>query len=177
MLCFSKKTILLALLIAVISLTSIVYADISDEAGGIIDGFNNAGSSASTLETPVAKILGLIKYIGVAVALGMIIVIGIKWMTAGAGGKATVKDTLLPYLIGAICVGAFGAIAEFAINLGQDNGGNVTTSTSTSTSTKQNTNTVLCGCSTCNGNQKKYSSSSCGCALCQVGACKCSSCK
>ena len=165
---------MIILIVLALAFSSVVFAGSASE---VINGLDSNASNGGILTGPVNTIVGIIKYIAIAVAFGMIVIIGIKWMTAGAGGKATVKDTLLPYLIGAICVGAFGAIAEFAINLGQDNGGNVTTSTSTSTSTKQNTNTVLCGCSTCNGNQKKYSSSSCGCALCQVGACKCSSCK
>ena len=46
----------------------------------------------------------------------MIIYIGIKYMTSGAGKKAEVKDTLLPYLVGAICVGAATTIASFAMN-------------------------------------------------------------
>lgn len=66
--------------------------------------------------TVVGKIIGFIQYAAWAVAIGMIIYIGIKYMTAGAGKKADAKETLLPYLIGAICVGAATTIASFAMN-------------------------------------------------------------
>ncbi len=66
--------------------------------------------------TVVGKIIGFIQYAAWAVAIGMIIYIGIKYMTSGAGKKAEVKDTLLPYLVGAICVGAATTIASFAMN-------------------------------------------------------------
>lgn len=161
---FSKKIVFLALLVATVSLINVAYAGIADEAGGVISGFDKA-DGAGVLETPAGSVLGIINYIAIAVALGMIIVIGIKWMTAGAGGKATVKDTLLPYLIGAICVAAGTAIAKFAINLGQ------------ATQTSSDDNIVLCGCPTCDGIQRRSSGTSCGCSACQAGVCKCSSCK
>lgn len=87
-------------------------------AASVIGGLNNSASDGGILSGPVSRIIGVIKYIAIAVALGMVIIIGIKWMTAPAGGKAAVKDTFLPYLIGAICVGAASAIAQFAIGLG-----------------------------------------------------------
>ena len=88
------------------------------DASSVIGGLNNASTDVGVLAGPATAIIGLIKYIAIAVAFGMIIIIGIKWMTSGAGGKAAVKDTFLPYLIGAICVGAASAIAEFALGLG-----------------------------------------------------------
>lgn len=69
--------------------------------------------------TVVGKIIGFIRYAAWGVAIGMIIYIGIKYMMTGAGNKATVKETLLPYLIGAICVGAATTIASFAMNFAQ----------------------------------------------------------
>ena len=66
--------------------------------------------------TVVGKIIGFIQYAAWAIAIGMIIYIGIKYMMSGAGDKAKVKETLLPYLVGAICVGAATTIASFAMN-------------------------------------------------------------
>lgn len=66
--------------------------------------------------TVVGKIIGFIQYAAWAIAIGMIIYIGIKYMMSGAGEKAKVKETLLPYLVGAICVGAATTIASFAMN-------------------------------------------------------------
>ena len=63
-------------------------------------------------------ILGFIKYAAFAIAIGMLIFIGIKYMMSGAGEKAEVKKTLLPFLVGAILVGGASAIAEWAIDMG-----------------------------------------------------------
>ena len=65
--------------------SSIVFAS---DASSVIGGLNNASSDVGVLAGPATAIIGLIKYIAIAVAFGMIIIIGIKWMTAGAGGKA-----------------------------------------------------------------------------------------
>lgn len=89
----------------------------NQNASEIIGGFSG-GADAGVLEGPVNVILGILQYAAWAVALGMIIIIGILYMTKGAGGKADVKTTLLPYFIGAICVGAATTIAKFVMSLG-----------------------------------------------------------
>lgn len=114
---FTIMTILCVFTMAFSSVALATSTGTSD-AASVIGGLNNSASDGGILSGPVSKIIGVIKYIAIAVALGMVIIIGIKWMTAPAGGKAAVKDTFLPYLIGAICVGAASAIAQFAISLG-----------------------------------------------------------
>lgn len=88
---------------------SVAFADVEDITPIVPseNGFTNI----------VSKILGFIQYAAWAVAIGMIIWIGIKYMMSGAGNKAQVKETLLPYLVGAVCVGAATTIASFAMNL------------------------------------------------------------
>ena len=104
--------ILIALALA---FSSVVFAGSASE---VINGLDSNASNGGILTGPVNTIVGIIKYIAIAVAFGMIVIIGIKWMTAGAGGKAAIKDTFLPYLIGAICVGAASTIAQVALRLG-----------------------------------------------------------
>lgn len=65
----------------------------------------------------VSSILGYVQFFAFAIAIGMMIFIGIKYMMAGAGQKAEVKSTLLPYLIGAICVGGASTLAKWALSL------------------------------------------------------------
>ena len=69
------------------------------------------------LDNPLASILGIITVIAGAVAVGMLIFIGIKYMTKGAGAKAEVKDTLIPYLIGALLVAGASSLASVALGL------------------------------------------------------------
>lgn len=160
---FCKKTIFMFALMIVFSLTSIVYADIADEASGIISDLNSGSSGGGALETPISKILGYITYTAYAVAIGMIIIIGINWMSASAGGKAKIKDTFLPYLIGAICVGAATTIASFAINFGSSGG--FTQSANATYSYNDTTNKLACKCTTCK-------IPFCGCQSCLTGNCE-----
>lgn len=57
-------------------------------------------------------IIGLIQFIGVAIALGMLIIIGIKYITAEPSEKANIKDQSLVYLFGAILIFAATGILE-----------------------------------------------------------------
>jgi len=56
------------------------------------------------LDTKANTILGMVQWIGFVVGTAMIIYIGIKYITAGAGQKAEVKSTMVPLLVGAILV-------------------------------------------------------------------------
>ena len=53
------------------------------------------------------KIVGIIRVVGTMVAVGMIIVLGIKYMMGSAEERAEYKKTMFPYFIGAILI--FGA--------------------------------------------------------------------
>lgn len=56
------------------------------------------------LASVVGTILGAMKFVGYVVAIVMIIYVGIKYLTAGAGEKAKIKDTLVPMLAGALLI-------------------------------------------------------------------------
>ena len=55
-------------------------------------------------ESLVGQILGLLQFVAVAIALAMLLVIGIKYITASPEGKADIKGTAIAYLIGAVCI-------------------------------------------------------------------------
>lgn len=65
----------------------------------------------------VSNILGLIQFVGVAIALGMLIVIGIQYVTASSSKKGEIKDTAINYLFGAVCIFAAAGILEGVKNL------------------------------------------------------------
>lgn len=64
-----------------------------------------------------AKILGVMQWLGYAIAVGMIIFCGIKFVMAGAGEKAKIKETLVPILIGAILIACAVTITRAAFGL------------------------------------------------------------
>ena len=61
-------------------------------------------TETANLTTTVNKVLGVIQWIGVVVAVIMVMYVGVKYLTAGAGQKAEAKSTLVPMLIGAVLV-------------------------------------------------------------------------
>ena len=56
------------------------------------------------------RIIGIMRVVGTLVAVVMVIVLGIKYMTGSAEEKAANKKSMLPYLIGA-------GILFFAVNI------------------------------------------------------------
>ncbi len=81
------------------------------------------GDSGIELETDfVDKITDLISKIGAFIAVGVMMIIGIKYMTGSLEEKATYKKSMIPYVIG--CFLLFGAsilapkITELFSNLG-----------------------------------------------------------
>ena len=71
--------------------------------------FGNTGISATDTISGVAsgtvnKVLGAIQWIGYAIAVGMLLYIGIKYVMASANEKADLKNSLVRYLIGAILI-------------------------------------------------------------------------
>jgi len=66
----------------------------------------------------IAKnVTGFMRWIGIIVAVVMVIYVGIKYLTAGAGTKATVKSDLLPMLIGVILIAATVTIVDAVFNM------------------------------------------------------------
>ena len=67
------------------------------------------------------KILGVVQVVGVACGVIFLVILGIKYMTSSTNDKATIKESLIPYVIGAVIMfggSAFlGMIAKFAQNM------------------------------------------------------------
>ena len=77
-------------------------------------------SVPSGATTAVEKILGFIQWVGYAIAVGMLIYIGIKYMMASANEKADLKSGSIKYVIGAIVVAAAATICGWITDFGVD---------------------------------------------------------
>lgn len=64
----------------------------------------NSGVVDSDQNSLIGRVLGLIQGIAVAIALGMLIIIGIQYVTATGEKKGQIKDTAINYLFGAVCI-------------------------------------------------------------------------
>lgn len=67
------------------------------------DGINNT----------VGKVLGIIRWAGIAIAVGVAMFVGIKYITASPDGKAEVKKTLVLYIGGIVLLLSASAIVTF----------------------------------------------------------------
>lgn len=80
-------------------------------ASGVLANSISINTGVSSLPTQTAgNILGLIQWIGYAIAIGMLIYIGIKYVMSAANEKADLKKGLINYLIGAIIIFAASTI-------------------------------------------------------------------
>ena len=99
-----KKVIISALLILMIVMSSFVCAKTVTSVVG------KPGPSLFGGETTVNKLLGIFQWIGYAIAVGMLIYVGIKYVLASADGKADLKSSMTKYVIGALAIAGADAI-------------------------------------------------------------------
>ena len=80
-----------------------------------------SGEATQKVFNVAGIILGVAQAIGVSVAIILLVVIAIKYMTAGAEGKAEVKKYAVGYVVGAILlfagVAVLNIIRSFAVTI------------------------------------------------------------
>lgn len=95
--------IILASLIFVVP----VFAD-PPGAGTMKSALSNPWGGNDAIRSSGNTILGIIQLVGNAFAIGTMMMIGIKYMLAAPEEKASLKQRIFPYMIGAILI--FGAV-------------------------------------------------------------------
>lgn len=71
------------------------------------------GDAANTANS----ILGVMQWIGYAIAVGMLIFVGIKYVMASADEKANLKNSLIRYVIGAVLIAGATTIASWVFKI------------------------------------------------------------
>ena len=102
--------IIIFIILIVICLFSSVYAYTPSFTP---DKLTGTGGKTDEIEKAGAGVLTYISVIASAISIIAMILLGIKYMLGSVEEKAEYKKTLIPYLIGAICV--FGATTIPAI--------------------------------------------------------------
>lgn len=108
------STILLTIML-VTSIAGVVFAapDI-DKTIGDIDG---AKAGDTTKVTNIGgKIINIIQVVGIVVAIAVVLIIGIKYMTSSVEQKAEYKKVMIPYIIGAVLLVAGTSIVKVIFN-------------------------------------------------------------
>ncbi|MBR4111096.1 MAG: hypothetical protein IKK43_05365 [Clostridia bacterium] len=96
------------LIIVIITLLTLFASSTTNAVGSLISIGKLTGTSIEGIK--VNEIIGVIKWCGYLIAIGMVIWSGVKYVLSGAGEKAKAKETLVP-----ICIGAFLVVAGVEI--------------------------------------------------------------
>ena len=62
------------------------------------------------------RIIGILQTIGIVLSVVILIILGIKYMMGSAEEKADYKKTMIPYVIGAVCIFMAPTIANVVYN-------------------------------------------------------------
>lgn len=111
-----KKTIIFVIS-ACLLLGSVCYAIEAPPIG-------NGTIISNSASEPAGKIIGAIQFIGYAIAIGMLIYVGIKYVMSSAQDKASLKNNLIRYVIGAIIVAGATTILPIITGLAGDSSSN-----------------------------------------------------
>ena len=119
-----KKTIVriisVALMVAMIAmcLSNVAFADMPDPSS--FNGHDNSTASNS-IKKVLNAVLNIAQVVGVAIAVIMLIVLAIKYISAAPGDKADIKKHAVVYIVGAVVLfaasGILGIIKSFANNI------------------------------------------------------------
>jgi len=74
-------------------------------------------TSATGVQNIGNNILGIIRVVGTVIAVGVLMVLGIKYMMGSAEEKAEYKKTMIPYLIGAVLLFAAVNLAGWIVDI------------------------------------------------------------
>jgi hypothetical protein len=86
-------------------------------------GINAPSDENNELADPAGRVLGVIQWVGIIVAVVMVMYVGIKYMTSTAGKKAEAKETMVPVLIGAALLALGTSIINFVFTAISGSGG------------------------------------------------------
>ena len=123
----SKKLIsMLMIALLVCSLCATVFANggISQEDSIGVGQFSGKGDNtgaSSSFQNIIGAIITIVQVIGTGVAIIMLIVLAIKYISAAPGDKAEIKKHAVVYVVGAIVLfaatGILGIVKNFASNI------------------------------------------------------------
>ncbi len=106
-------------MLSILVMAVIIMASLSTITLGITPGSVTATStSADTQITSIGgKILSAVTTAGVVISVIMVAVLGIKYMMGSSEEKSEYKKSMIPYLVGAVCIFAASTIATAVYNM------------------------------------------------------------
>jgi len=116
----NKKTIFkilsIALMVAMVAmcLGNVALADVDYKPDG------STSTTATKFQTILNIFLGLAQVIGIAIAVIMLIVLAIKYISAAPGDKAEIKKHAVIYIVGAVVLFAASGIIQIIKTFAKD---------------------------------------------------------
>lgn len=117
------KIVILTLVLIMVFSMNVNYISNASKAGDLIDNLDAGKTSdADTkIKNIVATVITVVRVVGVAVAIVMLLVVAMKYMTAAPGEKADIKKSAVVYVVGAVILfavtGILGIINTFSSNI------------------------------------------------------------
>ena len=108
----SKIVTVLLIVATILSAASMVFAASVNIPEGSSSGYQSTG-----LNSTVSNIIGIVQFICYAAAVVLIVMLGVKFMTASPDGKAEIKKSAVIYVVGAVLVFAAGALLQLVRNV------------------------------------------------------------
>lgn len=107
-----KKTMkVISVLMLVLMMISIVTPVLATtDIGGVQINPQYTGDAKTS--TTFNTILGMIKYLGIFLAVGILMFLGIKYMMGSASEKAEYKKTMIPFIVGVVLLFAAALIVQ-----------------------------------------------------------------
>ena len=107
------------IVVALCIILAIVMISISSFADPITPKSFTEGeiSATSGILTLGSQIIGVVRTVGVLVAVVILLVLGIKYMMGSAEEKADYKKSMIPYLVGAVLIFAASAITGIVYDM------------------------------------------------------------
>jgi hypothetical protein len=121
-------TVAMLAVLLIVSLATVVNAE-TVSFGNIDEKYvtNNASDTsgaASSLNRIIGSAITVVQVVGVGVAIIMLIVLAIKYISAAPGDKADIKKHAVVYVVGAVVLfaasGILGIVKNFASNVTAD---------------------------------------------------------
>lgn len=106
------------LLMVMMMVMPVFAADDFTDPGNIVPKSSNA---QGTVNNAIGIVLGVVQVVAAGVAVIMLIVLAIKYISASPEGKADIKKSAAQYVIGAVLLfgatGILGIVRTFALNI------------------------------------------------------------
>lgn len=119
----SKIVVALCVVLAIVMISVSSFATVTPDSFVATDPTNT-----TAIVNLGGKIIGVVRTVGVLVAVVILLILGIKYMMGSAEEKADYKKSMIPYIVGAVLVFAASTIAgivydmAIALNTGSTEG-------------------------------------------------------